>query len=443
MYIPDKVSLILNKLSAEGYESAIVGGAVRDSLAGVIPHDYDIATAAAPETTAALFAEYPLVTAGLRHGTVGVIIDGEEFEITTYRADGDYTDHRRPDSVRFTRSLTEDLARRDFTVCAMAYIPGKGLIDPFGGAEDLRRGVLRTVGDPRLRFGEDALRIMRGVRFAAGGLTAESDTAAAMNSMAGCLADIASERIWAELCRAAVSPRFSRAAVDFTSVITTVIPALAPSVGFDQRSIYHHLDVYSHIVGTLAAAEEWGYDDLAVRMTLLMHDSGKPAACVLGGDGHRHFGGHPEISARLCRETLTALRAPAALIRRCARLTAMHDTRIRPEKAYMMALMRDLGREDAARLSMIRRCDLAAHAPGYSDGSDALHCLELTDELAEECYTLSRLAVKGEDIASLGAVGAEIGEVLRALLDSVCAGERENDREALLAAAGDMIRKKI
>lgn len=442
MYIPEKVSLILNKLSAAGCEAAIVGGAVRDSLAGVKPHDYDIATAAPPEVTVALFSEYPLVTAGLRHGTVGVIIGGEEFEITTYRTDGEYTDHRRPDSVRFTGSLTEDLARRDFTVCAMAYIPGKGLIDPFGGKADLRRGVLRTVGAPRLRFGEDALRIMRGVRFAAGGLSPDSDTAAAMNAMAGTLADIAPERIWSELSRAAVSPCFSRAAVDFTSVITTVIPALAPSVGFDQRSIYHHLDVYSHIVGTLAAAEEWGYDDLVLRLTLLMHDSGKPAACVVGRDGHRHFGGHPEISAGLCRETLTALRAPAALTERCVRLTALHDTRIRPERSYMMGLMRDIGREDAARLSMIRRCDLAAHAPGYSDGSDALRCLEMTDELRDECYTLARLAVKGSDIAALGAEGARIGEVLHALLDAVCAGDLANDKEALLAAAREYLSGK-
>jgi tRNA nucleotidyltransferase (CCA-adding enzyme) len=435
MYIPDKVLLVINKITSAGGEAAIVGGAVRDALKGQKPHDYDIAASCPPETTASLFSEYPLVTAGLRHGTVGVVIDGEELEITTYRRDGEYTDHRRPDSVCFTESLTEDLSRRDFTVCAMAYIPGKGLVDPFGGAEDLKNSVLRTVGEPRRRFREDALRIMRGVRFAAGGLTPESETAKAMNDMAHTLSTVSAERIWSELSRAAVCPAFSRAVLDFAPVITTVIPALAPSVGFEHHSIYHHLDVYEHTAAALAAAERYGYDDLAVRIALLLHDSGKPAACRKGEDGHCHFKGHGDISAELCRESLTALRVPRGLLERCVRLTAMHDTDIRPEREYMLRLMRALGREDAARLSMIRRCDNEAHAPGYNDGSDALRCLEMTDELADECYSVDRLNVKGSDIKALGAADKEIGEVLRALLDEVISQRTTNDRESLISAA--------
>lgn len=432
--LPPQAAAALELLSAAGYEAVVVGGAVRDALRGVPAGDWDIATAARPEETERVFGRWPLVETGRKHGTVTVLLDGLPLEITTYRTEGAYTDHRRPDSVRFTASLTEDLARRDFTVNAMAYCPETGLADPFGGAADLAAGLLRCVGEPERRFREDALRILRGLRFAAAlGLEAEPATARALHGCRGLLPAVSAERVQAELTGLLVGPFAGRVLLEYGDVLAAVIPELAPMLGLDQCNPHHDKDLWAHTAAVVDAAPA----EPVLRWAALLHDVGKPPCFSLGPDGVGHFYGHAGKSAELADGILARLRLDNARRGRITALIRLHDLPLLPpDRKQVRRLLNRLGPEGAAELIALHRADAAGLAAPYRGrvreyaGVQAL----LDSLLAERaCFSLRDLAVKGDDLLALGLRGRAVGEGLNACLAAVMAEEAPNDRAALLA----------
>ena len=294
MTLPPYVRYCLDTLEQAGFPAYVVGGCVRDACLGLEPQDFDVCTAALPEQTEALFSPHRLILAGKKHGTVAVVLEGI-VEITTFRSEGGYDDHRHPGWVRFQPDVESDLARRDFTVNAMAFSPTRGLADPFGGGADLKSKTLRAVGDPETRFREDALRILRGVRFAVKyGLTVEENTLRAMERQAFSLNDLARERVFEELCK--LLPLVNAEdLLRFAPILAAAIPELKPTMGFDQRTPHHVYDVFTHI----AHVVEGVGPDLPSRWAALLHDVGKPAAFTMDENGRGHFKGHAPISAAM------------------------------------------------------------------------------------------------------------------------------------------------
>ena len=436
MTMPEHVREILEALEGAGFAAFCVGGCVRDSLLGREPEDWDITTSARPEEVLALFGAEALPT-GLRHGTVTVRRPGGHAEVTTFRRDGVYTDHRRPESVRFTDSLEEDLARRDFTVNAMALSLRGELRDPFHGREDLAAGRIRCVGEPARRFGEDALRILRGLRFAAVlGFAIEPETAAALSAARGDLAAIAPERILTELRKLLGAERPSAVLREFPEVFGVFWPELLPMVGYNQRNFHHCYDLWEHTLHALDAVP----GEESLRFAALLHDVGKPGCFSLGADGVGHFYGHAAKSAERADAMLARLRAPNALREEVTELIRRHDTPLPgiPE-ANLRRLLRRLGEGRLRRLIALQRADNLAQAPEYraerAAGLDAV--LERLDAILAEdaCFSLRQLAVNGRDMLALGLRGREIGGALDFLLNEVVEGRLANEREALLGAA--------
>ena len=438
MYIPNSVLELINKLEEAGYETWVVGGCVRDHLMGNAPHDYDCCTAAAPETMQAIFADRQLVLAGLKHGTVGVVTESGVVEITTFRTEGGYLDSRHPDWVRFVRDVKEDLARRDFTVNAMAYSPRRGLCDPFGGQEDLKNGLLRAVGDPAQRFREDALRILRGLRFAARfGFRIEENTREAMHQEIGGLDSLARERVLTELEGFLLSAKAGDLR-NASAILCRLIPELAPTVGFEQHSRYHVHDVFGHI----ATVVENVPPTAELRLAALLHDIGKPAVFSLDEGGEGHFYGHASVSAELADDILHRLKASNALREEVVFLVKHHMDYYRPEERTVRRCLSRHGLNRMERLIELQSADLGGK--GTDEPSESLRELQRLRELLREMdtregtLTLKTLAIKGGDLIALGIPrGRRVGEILNRLLELVLAGELPNDREKLL----DYVRK--
>ena len=431
--IPDPVEEILNTLEAAGHRAWCVGGCVRDALLGRPPGDWDVTTAALPEETMALFAARAVPT-GLRHGTVTVKTALGGVEVTTLRRDGAYRDHRRPESVTFTGSLEEDLRRRDFTVNTFAADRTGRVLDPLNGWADLAAGVLRCVGDPDRRFTEDALRILRGLRFAAQlGFRIEPETAAAIRRNRELLGDIAPERIWTELKKLVAGDRAAEVLRAYPDVIGVFWPEVLPMVGFDQRNRHHCYDVWEHTLRVVSAVPP----ELELRLAALLHDVGKPNCFTVDEKGQGHFYGHPAESARLAGEMLSRLRADSATRETVIRLVAWHDKNIprtRPGVAHALAV---LGEQDLRRLLAVKRADNLAQAPDYRFMQGEIDKAEvILDQLLAEgaCVSLGQLGVTGRDLLALGLSGPAVGQALRALLDAVMDGDLPNERQALLAA---------
>ncbi|MCI9610032.1 MAG: HD domain-containing protein [Oscillibacter sp.] len=431
MEIPENVQAVLKTLEAAGHEAWCVGGCVRDALMGRSPEDWDVTSSARPEETLALFGHRGLPT-GLKHGTVTVKTEEGPVEVTTYRIDGTYRDHRRPETVAFSRSLDEDLARRDFTVNAMARNLRGELRDPFGGREDLRRGILRCVGEPDRRFQEDALRILRGLRFAATlGLGIEPGTAAAVRRNRDGLRNIAAERIQAEFFKLLPGKDAAEVLRGCPEAFGVFWPELLAMVGFRQRNRHHCFDVWEHTLHALAAAP----GDLVLRCTMLLHDVGKPDSFTLDEQGVGHFYGHPAVSCDLADKMLRRLKCAAEFRETVVRLVEWHDRDIpRTDKSIRRAL-RILGEEDLRRLILVKRADNLGQAPAYWDRQKELDkAEEILDKLLAEdaCFSLKQLALKGGDLLALGLSGPAVGKALEELLEKVIDGVLPNDREALL-----------
>ena len=429
---PQEVKDILRTLEAAGHQAYLVGGCVRDLLRGVTPHDYDITTSARPEETQALFTGFAIPT-GLQHGTVTVRQNHQSFEVTTFRADGTYTDHRRPDSVTFSTDLREDLQRRDFTVNAMAMDLRGELHDPYGGQDDLRAGIIRCVGQAERRFEEDALRIMRGLRFAAVlGFSIEEDTARAMARCAPLLRHIAAERLHEEMTKLLMGDGAAEVLLAWHHVLGIFLPEILPCVGFDQQNYHHLYDVWEHTVRSVAAAPK----DAVLRWTMLLHDLGKPACFTVDEDGVGHFYGHDELGAQIAAEIMTRLRFDKKTAARVELLIGQHMRQIVPTEKAVGRILRQIGEEALRQLLAVKRADASACHPDYAWQTGPLDAVEAVWEqlLAKEaCFTLAQLAVGGHDLMALGLQGRAIGEALNALLDQVVEGKLLNEREALLA----------
>jgi len=434
MLLPEYARRCLETLERSGYSAYAVGGCVRDMLLGLTPQDYDLCTSATPDQIKTVFAGQPMVLAGEKHGTVGIITDRGVVEITTYRTEGGYQDNRHPDWVAFVDRIEEDLARRDFTVNAMAWSPVRGFADPFGGREDLKNHTLRAVGDAETRFQEDSLRILRGVRFAVRyGLTPEQKTEQAMCALAPLMDNLARERVFEELCKLIilVTPEDL---LHFAPVLTAVLPELAPMVGFDQRSPHHAYDIYTHTAHVAGAVP----GELPLRWAALLHDTGKVPTFQLDETGRGHFKGHAQESARIAEEILRRLKAPNALRERVVFLIDKHMVLLTPERKTLRRQLSRWGAEALQQLIILQKADFCSKGVvGEAPPFDAIE--ELLAQLLEEnaCLTLKDLAIDGHDLMALGIRGKEIGQTLNALLAQVLDEELPNQRESLLQAVKD------
>jgi tRNA nucleotidyltransferase (CCA-adding enzyme) len=434
--LPHGVVFVIQKLESAGFEAWAVGGCVRDSLLDLTPHDWDVCTNARPEQTLAVFAGRRVIETGIKHGTVTVLLDNIAYEVTTYRTDGVYLDSRHPDSVSFVANLKEDLSRRDFTVNAMAYHPIRGLYDDFGGAEDLKNKIIRCVGDPSLRFTEDALRIMRALRFSAAyGFSIEEKTAQALLDLKDHLLLIAPERIREELMRLITGAGAAFVLREYAPVIFAVLPELAPMHNHAQFNPYHHLDIWEHTLQTVNAVPP----EPALRLAMLLHDAGKPACYFRDEKGVGHFYGHPKESLKLTVEIMTRLRFDNQTCQTVEELVLHHDATIPAKNKNVLHWLNRIGETRLRQLVLVMRADALAQHPDKRESKlrdiDALEgCLQLVVQ-KKLPYRLKDLAITGTDLKTIGiAPGPQVGRILNTLLDHVMDGELPNEKEALLKA---------
>ena len=431
--LPAAAGWILSDLEKAGYEAYIVGGCVRDSLMGNTPKDWDITTSAKPQDVKKIFRN--TYDTGIEHGTVSVRFGTEIYEVTTYRVDGNYSDHRRPDAVEFTASLAEDLKRRDFTMNAMAYHPRTGLVDLYGGCRDIEQKRIRAVGDPMERFDEDALRILRGLRFASVyGFAVEPQTARSIHQNAALLQNIAQERIREELTGMLCGKNVLKTADEFRDVIAVAIPELTETFDFPQRNKHHQYDVWRHILHSVAAIDS----EPLLRMTMLLHDLGKPRACTTDEKGANHFKGHQQISADLAEVILKRLRFPNVFVQSCLQLILYHDVRFDGSEKQVKHVLQALGEEQMRLLFKVQRADLAAQSDYRR--LQKLAAVDAAERQTEkvlqqrQCFSLKQLAVNGVDLIALGIPeGRAVGAALQALLTAVMNNELPNEKTALLA----------
>ena len=438
--LPDEVIHLLSRLRQAGYEAFAVGGCVRDSLMGRVPHDWDLCTSATPDQMKAVFAGEHLVETGLLHGTLTVVLNHHPYEVTTFRVEGGYADHRHPDRVDFVTDVREDLSRRDFTVNAMAFSPETGLVDAFGGVEDLRRGLLRCVGLPDERFREDALRILRALRFASVfDFEIEAETDRALRALAPSLRSISAERIREELLKLLCGAGAGRILRTYPEVLAQVVPPIGPMIGYDQNNHHHHYTLWEHTV----QAVENVPPEPDLRLTMLLHDTGKPQTRTTDERGESHYIGHQAASADIAARVADALRLDRASQDRIVRLVAHHDIPLRNEqgkpntdRAFLLRRLNQFGEEDLRALFRIHRADRIA--TGYSsrekeDARLAERMAALDSLLAEKpCFSLRDLAINGRDLTALGLRGEAVGRALNAALDAVMQGTVPNEREPLL-----------
>ncbi len=440
--VPPEPRRVLERLASAGFAAYAVGGCVRDSLLGIAPQDWDICTSARPEEITACFCGERTVLTGARYGTVTVRMDEMSYEITTFRTDLGYSDNRHPDAIRFVSSLYHDLARRDFTVNAMAADASGTVIDCFGGVEDLQKGVIRCVGQPRERFSEDALRILRALRFAAKlRFTVEPTTAAAIHAQKERLQSVAAERLRKELRGLLCGKNAAAVLEEFSDVLCVIVPELAPCIGFLQYNPHHNLDVWHH---TLCALQESEPQE-ALRLAVLLHDIGKPAVfsmdkCLVG-----HFYGHAIVGAAISERILHRLHYDNATANLVTTLVREHDFSASATDERRMRRLLGCYGEDTIRLQLrLRRADRLGKGTGdraaVETDTAQLEAL-LTRILQEEqCITLRDLRLNGNDLQAMGVPrGRRIGRILQCLLNAVLDGELANERSALVDYAQVLI----
>lgn len=432
--IPSNAEKILRILEENGYEAYVVGGCVRDSVLGRTPDDWDITTSAKPEQVKELF--YRTIDTGLKHGTVTVLMDKEGFEVTTYRVDGDYEDGRHPKEVLFTSSLEEDLKRRDFTINAMAYHPDRGLVDLFHGMDDIRNKVIRCVGSPLERFQEDALRILRAVRFSAQlGFAVEKETEDGIRALAPNLKCVSAERIQTELVKLLVSshPDYLRTAYE-TGVTRQFLPEFDVCMGTEQNTPHHCWTVGEHILHSLAGVRA----DKVLRLTMLLHDIGKPAVKTTDEKGRDHFKTHGAQSEKMAKIILRRLKFDNDTTEKVCRLIRWHDARPLPEMKQVRRAVNRIGEDIFPLYLEVQRADMLAQS-GYKRAEKEARLDGVTlcyRKILEEnqCISLKELAVNGKDLIEAGyRPGPEIGEKLNFLLEHVLECPEDNRKEILLS----------
>lgn len=435
-HIPNDILFLLSKLNEKGVKAYTVGGAVRDSLMGREPSDYDVSAECTPFELLEIFKDFRCVDTGIRYGTLSVFSGERYVEITCCRRERGYSDNRRPDAVEYCKNIEEDLARRDFAVNAIA-MDGEGdLIDPFNGKKDIENKIIRAVGDPERRFSEDALRIIRAVRFEATlGFEMEEETKKAVKKLAPSLVNVSGERIFTELKKLLLGDNVFSVLMEYKEVVCTVIPELSVSVGFEQNNPHHVYTVYEHIAKTVEAAPK----DINIRLCMLLHDVAKPRSYTTDEKGVGHFYGHPELSEKMAYDILKRLKADGETVKKVCFLIKYHDTRPSATRKSLRKYLSKVGFEGARELLGVRRADLSGQSPAYFDQFEYLSESErIIDALEKEevCISLEGLAVKGKDLVEIGIPkGKAIGEILSYLLEKVVKEEIPNERESLLKTA--------
>ena len=440
--IPDGAKLLINTLQNNGYSAYVVGGCVRDSILGREPNDWDICTSATPKQMLEIFKDKRVIETGLQHGTITVVVDKTPYEITTYRIDGDYSDNRRPDSVTFTDDLIEDLRRRDFTINAMAYNDTQGLIDPFGGTDDIKYGKIQCVGSAKERFNEDALRILRAIRFASQlEFSIEPETHWQIFQLYKNLENISIERINSEFCKMVSFNSFCVELLLYKDVFSLFIPELKDMVDFPQNNPWHIYNVFAH---TVHAVAECDTKDLITKLAVFFHDFGKPHSYQDGEDGIRHFKGHAKVSADMTDSIMKRLRFDNETRRKVVELVFYHDATFEVGKKYVKKWLNKIGEEQFRRLLKLKESDnKAQNLERSNERIGELHEIEfLIDEVLkeQECFSLKDLAVNGKDLMEIGyEPGKKLGNTLNTLLQMVIDGDVSNEKEELLEIAIQMI----
>ncbi len=440
MIISDKANIIISALENAGYEAFFVGGCVRDCLMNRQCNDIDITTSAKPEELESVLNENGIkyVETGIKHGTVTAVLDTESFEITTYRTDGEYLDSRHPESVKFSCKLEDDLSRRDFTINAMAYNKSRGLVDAFSGASDLKNKLIKAVGDPDKRFKEDALRIMRAIRFSSVlGFEIEENTKKALFDNKELLLNISSERIFSELSKLLLGNNVYSVLTEYKDIIAVVIPEIKPMFNCAQNNPWHLYDVWEHTCKSVAAAPE----SLKIRLTMLFHDLGKPASKTTDENGINHFKGHQQLSAELADGILKRFKVSNEIYNFLMTIIPVHDISVSTQRNKIKKLLNKLGTDINGEyylnsLLQVKRADKSAQNLERTQGEiEKLDCIsKLLEDIIEssEALTVKDLKINGNDLKSLGMSGREIGEALEFLLENVIDGNVNNEKTALM-----------
>lgn len=443
--IAPQVNRVIEILHSHGHSAYVVGGACRDILMGKAVNDWDVATSALPEETSAAFSDYRVIETGIKHGTVTVIIDSLSVEITTYRIESGYSDNRHPDRVDFTQKIENDLSRRDFTVNAIAYSPLTGIIDPYGGQNDIKAKVIRCVGKPDTRFSEDALRILRALRFSSVlGFEIDKETADSIHRNKNLLANISAERIFAETSKLLCGKDIKRILTDFSDVIFFVFPELEPMKGCVQNHERHIFDVWGHTVAAVDSVKAEPH----LRFAMLLHDSGKPHVKTTDENGVDHFYSHAKKSRRIAEKVLLRLKTSTKFRNLVCDLVEHHD--FLPDKISKKTYKKYialLGIETLRDIFDIREADIKAQNPVFLDeGLEANRIgLDVLDEIEKEntCFRITDLEINGKDLADAGIPPSpQMGRILETLLDEVMGDTLENQKEALLKRAEEISKTK-
>lgn len=430
--------LAVEMLKSKGFEAFLIGGSVRDFIMGFPIGDIDITTNATPQEVSEVFKDFRVIETGLKHGTITVLIDGEPLEITTYRCESTYSDNRHPDSVTFSKSLADDVVRRDFTMNGIAYDFKNGFCDLVGGIEDIKNKTIRCIGDAETRFREDALRILRALRFSAVlGFEIEVNTKKAIHKCKDLLKNISAERIREETVKLICGKNAYSVLSEFSDIICVFIPEFKSCVGFEQKNRHHLYDVYTHIL----KAVEQSRPDPSIRLALLFHDIGKPVVAHFDEDGEQHFYSHPKVSAEITEKIMTRLRFDNDTKNKVVTLVKFHDSPImlnnadKPDRKRLKRIMSQIGKDLIFNLIEIKRCDNSAQNPKYYRGDQFYaETINMINEIIseKECFSVKDLKINGNDLISHGYKGKEIGERLNQCLDAVIDGKIKNEYDELI-----------
>lgn len=436
MILPETIAAILSRLSQHGFDAYVVGGCVRDALMGMEPNDFDIATVATPSEVKSVFRDVPVIDTGIEHGTVTVLWDSYPVEVTTYRIDGEYLDRRRPASVRFTDSIREDLSRRDFTINAMAYSPVTGIVDPFGGCEDIGMKRIRCVGAPYQRFEEDALRVLRALRFAAVlGFSIEPETKEALFFLKNTIRDISIERVTAEFSKMILGENVGSVMLEYADVLSVFIPEIIPTLHFEQCNPFHSYDVYTHIVKTVANTPPV----LTIRLAALFHDIAKPQSFKLDEKGIGHFYSHQKHSAKIAEQVLDRLKFDNETRKRVIDLVFYHDISIRNDQKSVKRVLNRFSESFFTELIVLKKADILGQNTTMQGRLAKLdELMAIFDEIirSKSCFSLKTLAIGGADLLAAGfPEGKRIGLALNDCLEQVIEEKLENEKQVLLQYA--------
>lgn len=445
IFLPENVKKIIEKLTGSGFEAYAVGGCIRDSIMGIIPKDYDICTSAKPEEVKKCFSGFHTIDTGIKHGTVAVVINKEVYEITTFRTEDGYSDHRHPDKVSFVRSVEEDLARRDFTVNAIAYNDLAGIVDPFYGKADIEKRLIRAVGDPIKRFGEDALRILRGLRFASVYcFDIEKNTSDAIHLLKGSLSEVAPERIKSELDRLICGKDAVKILREYSDVIEVIIPEISVMIGYDQGTHHHAYDLWEHTLHTI--------DRIApvplLRYTMLFHDMGKPYVRTVDPEGECHYKGHAAAGVPIAHAIMERLKFDNASRSWTEVLIGAHMDTLPEDRIGMRKFINRYGTGNTGLILDIMLADNLSKGDGKFSDNERIDEIKRAAEIYNrivtdgDCCFLRNLAISGDDLLSVGIrQGKEIGDILGQLLTAVMEDKVENTHDALIKQA-KMLAKK-